>query len=290
MPVKELSFIKSEIIKRTHDVTVDLQPKIAAQMNDGILAQPALLRARRHVDVHVVGRIESNGPHFSTDFIAFSILVRRRYSQRFGISRHRKLSIKNSKIIIDSFRTQLRTYAIVVDASASKLAEFSIFRLSIHPVREFIGQLVVLTTPVAHIFTCSRDDNLGQILQLPIGVCDGRPEDDAGRGQLLRRQGLIVVVHDVDMPFERHSRFENGRFHSGKTEFQLSADDASLDKRTTRFTHKVTVHCRSHADHPAGQTPGTHRTLHAIQTDLIGKIVRLRAMKIQFKVKAFKNC
>ncbi len=163
------------------------------------------------------------------------------------------------------------------DARLPELAEFGIFRLPIHPVIEFIVELFLVVA--RQVLAFGRDDDFLQRFQLAVGHRRYGTDRHRRSAQFLRRKSLVVVVHDVNVPFKRHSRFENGRFGPGETEFQLGADDARLDERPTRFAHEIIVDERRDPHDPSGQTPDAHRIPDVVQVDVVCEFV---ALFIQF--------
>lgn len=117
-------------------------------------------------------------------------------------------------------------------------------------------------------------------LQLAVGRGGHWPDGKCSSGQFLRRNGLVIVVHDVNVSFVRHSRLEDGRFGTAEPEFELGADDARFDETVPRFAFKVMVQRHGYADEPAGQAADTDASLYLLQLDIVREIVSLKRLKI----------
>ncbi len=118
--------------------------------------------------------------------------------------------------------------------------------------------------------------NFRKRLQLAVGRGRHWPDGQCSSGQFLRRNGLVIVVHEIDVPFVRHSRLENGRFGTAEPEFELGSDDARFDETVARFAFKVMVQRHGDADDPASQAADADAPLHLLQLDIVREIVSLK--------------
>lgn len=123
--------------------------------------------------------------------------------------------------------------------------------------------------------------NFRKRLQLAVGSGRNWPDGKCSSGQFLRRNSLVIVVHEINVPFVRHSRLEDGRFGiTAEPEFQLGPDDARFDETVARFAFKVMVQRHGDADDPAGKTADADAPLDLLQLDIVREIVSLNKIKI----------
>lgn len=85
------------------------------------------------------------------------------------------------------------------------------------------------------------------------------------------------------MAFERHSRLKYGRFGSGETEFELSANHSCLDEPRSGFPHEEIKEPDGHSDDPTRETVHSNSSLNLSQLNVIGEVVNLRLSKFIFK-------
>ena len=156
-----------------------------------------------------------------------------------------------------------------MDSGRSELVVLGVFQLAFHPGVE---RIVSITT---EILPSSGNNNIRKCFQLPARCRYRRPQRQSGAGQFLRRDGLVVVVHDVNVSVVGHSRFENGRFRSGQSQVQSGADDPRFDESVARLPFEVPGQRHCHADDVAGQWRHSQRALDFRQLDVVSEIVSL---------------
>lgn len=166
-------------------------------------------------------------------------------------------------------------YAEVMDAEFAEILVLGVFHLPIHPDVEWIAVIIQHAIGCTVIFTLTRHHNFRKSFQQTGGRGDDRPDGQSSPGQFFLRHGFIVVVHEIDVSFERHSRFENSCFCASETEFELGADDARFDESVASFAFEMMVQRHGDSDHPTDQAANTDAAPHFFQLDVVREIMGL---------------